>query len=113
MKRRTKIVAGGSLAAGLVIAAAGLAMATGNDTDTPLAGSDLDHATRSALEHTGGGTVLETEQGDGGAAYSVEIRLDDGAVVEVSLDHDFAVIGQESDEDAAGGSEGAEGATDD
>jgi uncharacterized membrane protein YkoI len=110
MNRRTKLVAGGALAAVLAIAAAGLAMATGNDSDTPLAGSDLDRATRAALEHTGGGTVLETEQGDGGAAYSVEIRQDDGSVVEVSLDEAFTVIGQESDDD---GAHDADGATDD
>ena len=39
-----------------------------------------------ALEHTGGGTVTESEIGDDGAAYSVEVRLADGSQVEVNLE---------------------------
>lgn len=73
--------------------------AEGNDTDTPLTGSDLDKAVAAALEHTGGGEVTETEVGDDGAAYGVEIRLDDGSQVEVNLDADFNVTGQENDDD--------------
>jgi uncharacterized membrane protein YkoI len=112
MTRRTQLVAGGALAAALLIAAAGMAMANGNDgdTDAPLTGSDLDRATAAALEHVGGGTVIETEAGDDGAAYGVEIRRDDGTVVEVSLDESFAVINQQTDDD---GADGADGTTDD
>ena len=112
MTRRTQLLAGGTLAAALLIAAAGMAMANGNDADTdaPLTGSDLDRATAAALQHVGGGTVIETEVGDDGAAYGVEIRLDDGTVVEVSLDETFTVINQVSDDD---GAEGADGTTDD
>ena len=40
--------------------------------------------------------------GDDGAAYSVEVRLDDGQQVEVNLDSDFNVIGSEPDDDGAG-----------
>ena len=65
---------------------AGVAIATGaGDTDQPLTGSTLDRARAAALEFTGGGTVTETEAGDDGAAYGVEVRLDDGRVVEVRL----------------------------
>jgi hypothetical protein len=45
-------------------------------------------------------TVLETEAGDDGAAYGVEVRLADGSVVEVHLDKAFQVIGQEADDDS-------------
>ncbi len=70
-----------------------------NDSDTPLTGTDLDQAVAAALEHTGGGDVTETEVGDDGAAYGVEIRLSDGSQVEVNLDADFNVIGSEADDD--------------
>lgn len=69
------------------------------DSDTPLTGSALDTAVAAALDHTGGGEVTETEIGDDGAAYGVEIRLDDGSEVEVNLDSDFNVIGSEPDDD--------------
>ena len=70
-----------------------------NDSDTPLTGTELDQAVAAALEHTGGGEITETEVGDGGAAYGVEIRLADGSQVEVNLDADFNVIGSEGDDD--------------
>lgn len=70
-----------------------------NDSDTPLTGSDLDLAVAAALKHTGEGEVTETEVGDDGAAYGVEIRLPDGSQVEVNLDADFTVIGSEADDD--------------
>ena len=43
--------------------------------------------------------MTETETGDDGAAYSVEVRLDNGSQVEVNLDTDFTVIGQSPDDD--------------
>ena len=55
---------------------------------------------QAALEHVGQGTVIETEMGDDGAAYGVEIRLRDGSVVEVELDENFNVSGTESDDDS-------------
>lgn len=70
-----------------------------NDSDTPLTGTDLDQAVAAALAHTGEGEVTETEVGDDGAAYGVEIRLADGSQVEVNLDADFNVIGSEPDDD--------------
>jgi hypothetical protein len=70
-----------------------------NDSDdVPLSGSAYDRATRAALAHTGGGTVTETEAGDDGAAYEVEIRLPNGREVEINLDADFRVISQEDDD---------------
>jgi hypothetical protein len=95
------IVALGGASAGIAVAAA-----AGGGDDAPITGSALDRATAAALRHTGGGTVVETEVGDDGAAYGVEVRLDDGSVVEVSLDETFKVIGNEADDDGAGGEDG-------
>jgi hypothetical protein len=99
MDRRTKWIAGGALAVALVGGGTGIAIAMGADDDAPLVGSDLERATAAALAETGGGTVTETEVGDDGAAYSVEVRLEDGSQVEVNLDEDFKVIGRASDDD--------------
>ncbi len=111
MDRRTKWITGGALALVLVGGGTGVAIATGaGDTDRPLAGSTLDRARSAALEFTGGGTVIETEAGDDGAAYGVEMRLDDGRVVEVRLDANFKVISHEADDD---GSDGQDGSSDD
>jgi hypothetical protein len=93
-------IVGGTVALAAVAGGAGFAIAGGGD-EQPLTGSDLGQATAATLEHTGGGTVIETEVGDDGAAFGVEIRLDDGSVVEVALDEDFQVIGEESDDDSA------------
>jgi len=102
--RRTPwIIAGALLALAVIGGGAGVVVATGGDDDQPLTGSALEQATQAALAHTGGGTVVETEAGDGGAAYGVEVRLDDGSVVEVNLDENFKVIRQESDDDGTNG----------
>ena len=95
-------IAGAVLAVILVAGAGGIAVATGavGDDDQPLTGSTYDRAVEAALEHTGGGEVTETEAGDDGAAYGVEIRLPDGRQVEVNLDENFNVIGQEDDDDS-------------
>ena len=112
MDRRKKLIVGSIVALAVIGGGTGIAIATGLGDDEPLTGSTLELATAAALEHTGGGTVIESEAGDGGAAYGVEIRLDDGRVVEVALDENFDVIGQESDEEGANEHED-EGAADD
>lgn len=101
MERRTKLIAAVSAVAVAGAAALGVAAAT-DDDDRPLEGETLEKATAAALEATGGGEVVETEIGDDGAAYGVEVRLDDGRVFEVNLNDDFEVIGQERDEDVPG-----------
>ena len=50
--------------------------------------------------------MTETETGDDGAAYSVEVELANGNQVEVDLDENFDVIGQESDDDSANDEQG-------
>jgi uncharacterized membrane protein YkoI len=98
--RKTRVwIVGGALAVALIGGGAAIAVAGGGDDDRPLTGSNLEKATAAALAHTGGGTVIETEVGDDGAAYGVEIRRDDGSVVEVNLDTNFNVIGDEADDD--------------
>jgi uncharacterized membrane protein YkoI len=83
----------------LAVAGGLAAAAGGGDTDQELTGATRDRAAAGALAATGGGTVLETEAGDDGAAYGVEVRLPDGRQLEVTLDQSFKVVGQEPDED--------------
>ncbi|PZF82446.1 hypothetical protein C1I92_16600 [Jiangella anatolica] len=85
------------------MAAGGIATigaAAGGDDDggeRPITGDALDRAAAAALEHTGGGAVTATELGDEEGYYEVEVTLDDGTQVDVHLDRDFAVLGDESD----------------
>jgi len=102
MDRRTRWITGGAVALAIMGGGTGIAIATSGDDDTPLRGSTLEQATAAALAAVGSGTVTETEVGDDGAAYSVEIRLDDGSQVEVGLDEDFNVIARTGDDDGPG-----------
>lgn len=106
-----KLVLGAAVVVTLGAAAAGIAVAAGGDDEKPLTGATLERATAAALRHTGGGTATETETGDDGASYEVEVRLANGRQVEVRLDESFNVLGQEADDDGAGDQE--EGQDDD
>jgi hypothetical protein len=106
--RRRMIVIGASVAAVAALAVGGVAWATSGGDEAPLSGDAKTKAVEAAVAHVGGGTVVETEAGDDGAAYGVEIRLGDGSVVEVQLDETFAVIGQERDDDTKGEESGAD-----
>jgi hypothetical protein len=99
VKRKIPLIAGVIVA--LAALSAGIAIAAGGGGEAPLTASTLEKATAAALDYTGGGAVTETEVGDEGAAYSVEIRLEDGTNVEVSIDGNFQVIGQAADDDGA------------
>jgi uncharacterized membrane protein YkoI len=103
MTRRTRrlvLIAALAVLVGAVSAGIAIAAGAGGD-DQPLTGSTLAKATAAALASTGGGTVVESEVGDDGAAYEVEVRLADGSQVEVQLDSSFDVIGSEADDDGA------------
>jgi hypothetical protein len=107
MEKRTKIAIG--MAAGVVVVVAGgagaaVAAGGGDDGEEPITGDALDKASAAALEHTGGGRVTETEVGDEESLYEVEVTLDDGSQVDVQLDEDFDVVGDERDD--AGEDEG-------
>ena len=108
-RRKLWFIAGAVLALAIIGGGAGAVVATTvGDDDQPIPGTARDQAIAAALDHTGGGTVTETEVGDDGAAYGVEVRLDDGTQVEVNLDENFNVIGQENDDDGAGDEDGAD-----
>lgn len=102
MTGRRKLVAGAIAAVVVIGAGTGVVLASAGDDDKPLTGTDLERATEAALDHVGGGEVIETEIGDDGAAYGVEVRRADGSVVEVNLDSGFDVIGSEADDDSGG-----------
>ncbi len=101
--RRNQIIAAlaGVLLVGAV-AGTGFAVANGGD-DQPLTGNTYDRAVEAALEAHPGGEVTETEIGDDGAAYEVELRFADGSQIEVQLDDGFNVVGSEADDDGPTG----------
>jgi hypothetical protein len=96
---RTAIIGGAVLLA--AAAGTGIAVASGggDDDEPPITGGELDRASAAALEHTGGGTVTETEIGDEESWYEVEVTLEDGSQVDVQLDQQFNVVGAETDEE--------------
>jgi uncharacterized membrane protein YkoI len=97
----------GLIAAGVVavLGAGGAAVAIGTDeagdddaTQRSITGSALQNASDAALEHTGGGTVTETEVGDEESYYEVEVTTDEGQQ-DVQLDRSFNVVSSEGDSD--------------
>jgi uncharacterized membrane protein YkoI len=107
MQKKTKLITAATIAVAALAVGAGVGIASGGDDDKPLRGSDYDRATAAALEHVDG-SVTETEVGDGGAAYEVEIRRTDGTQIEVQLDSNFKVIESENDDDGPNDRDGAE-----
>ena len=111
MNRKTKF--GIAAAAALVVTgvASGVAIAGGSDPsdptsdDVPLTGTTLQQASQAALDATGGGKVISSEEGNEGIAYELEIRTTDGTTVEVQLDKSFTVTHQQVDTPDQGGSE--------
>jgi uncharacterized membrane protein YkoI len=73
------------------------AQSNGDDSEPPITGEALERASEAALAHTGGGRVTETEMGDEESYYEVEVTLDDGTQIDVQLDEDFNVVGDEED----------------
>lgn len=98
------VVIAGGLGAGPAASQIGPVVSQDGDDDE-LTGPTRDQAVDAALKATGGGTVTDTEVGDDGAAYGVEVLLSDGREVEVNLDRDLNVIGQEADDDSVGDDE--------
>ena len=93
----------GGTGAGIAVAKGG-----GDDDDQPITGPALAECTAAALAGHPDGTVTETEVGDDGATYGVEIRLADGSEIEVNLDENCRVIGQEADDDGLNDEDGPE-----
>ena len=94
----------------LVGGGTGVAIATGAGTRTGPHGLDAGPGPRGRA----GVHRRRNRHGDRGwrrrAAYGVEVRLNDGRVVEVRLDANFQVLGHEADDD---GSEDQDGSSDD
>lgn len=88
--------------AALTLTAGGTMAGGGDDNEAPISGSALERASAAALAHTGEGHVSETEVGDEESLYEVEVTLDDGSQVDVQLDADFNVVGDEADNESEG-----------
>ena len=103
MRFSNRIAAVVAVAVLVVAAVGGVAFASGGDDDEELTGETREKAIAAALAFTGGqGTVVETEVGDDGAAYGVEIRFEDGREFEINLNDKFEVINSELDDDELG-----------
>jgi len=98
MSKTMKIVAAGAAIAGLVAGGAAIATAgSEGDSEQPISGTELEKAEAAALDHTGGGTVTDTEVGDEESLYEVEVTMNDGSQVDVQLNADFDVVGEETE----------------
>jgi uncharacterized membrane protein YkoI len=111
---RTLVIAA-AVAMLVALGGAGIAYANGGaDSEEQLTGPDAQKAKSAAIAAVGGGTVTEVERDDGddgygtsgGGVYEVEVTRDNGSQVEVHLDGDYNVVGQEADEDGANDKDG-------
>ena len=101
MQRQSKFAIGVAAAVAAAALGTGAAIASSDDdsSERSITGSALERASAVALEHTGGGTVTETEVGDEESFYEVEVKREDGSQVDVQLDRDFNVVSIEGDND--------------
>jgi Peptidase propeptide and YPEB domain len=92
----------------VVLGGAGIAYANGGGSEEQLTGPDAEKAKNAALAAVGGGSVTEVERDDGygTGAFEVEVQRDDGSQVEVHLDGDYNVVGQEADDDGPSDQDG-------
>jgi uncharacterized membrane protein YkoI len=97
----------------LALGAAGIAYANGGDSEEQVTGPDAQKAKSAATSAVGGGTVTELERDDGddgygtSGVYEVEVTREDGTQLEVHLDGDYNVLGQEADEDGPNDNDGS------
>jgi len=90
-KKIILIAAGAAVVVGL--AGAGIGFAVSNNDDDTLSGETLDRASNAALAEVGRGTVTSAERtDDGGPAYNLEIRLENGDEIDVELNDAFDVV---------------------
>ena len=108
---RTLVIAA-AVAMLLALGGAGIAYANGGDSEEQVTGPDAEKAKSAAIAAVGGGTVTEVErdEGDDGygtsGVYEVEVTREDGSQLEVHLDGDYNVVGQEADEDGPNDNDG-------
>ena len=105
---RTLVIAAAVVAMLLALGGAGIAYANGGDSEEQLTGPEADEAKSAAIAAVGGGTVTEVERDDGNGtgAFEVEVTRNDGSQLEVHLDGDYNVVGQEADEDGPNDNDG-------
>ena len=105
---RTLVIAA-AVAMLLALGAAGIAYANGGDSEEQLTGPEAEKAKSAAIAAAGGGTVTEVERDDGNGtgAFEVEVTRDDGSQLEVHLDSDYDVVGQQADEDGPNDKDGS------
>jgi hypothetical protein len=104
---RTLVIAA-AVAMLLALGGAGIAYANGGDSEEQLSGPEAQKAKSAAIAAVGGGTVSEVERDDGNGtgAFEVEVTREDGSQLEVHLDSDYDVIGQQADEDGPNDKDG-------
>jgi uncharacterized membrane protein YkoI len=105
---RTLVIAAAVVAMLVALGGAGIAYANGTDSEEQVTGPDAEKAKSAAIAEVGGGTVTEVERDDGNGtgAFEVEVTRDDGSQLEVHLDGDYDVVGQEADEDGPNDNDG-------
>jgi hypothetical protein len=105
---RTLVIAAAVVAMLLAPLGAGIAYANGGDSEEQLTGPEAEKAKSAAIAAVGGGTVTEVERDDGNGtgAFEVEVTREDGSQLEVHLDGDYNVVGQEADEDGPNDNDG-------
>lgn len=99
MKKKT-IWISAAVAAAVVLGGTGAAVALTEpfEQEDALTGTVLQKASKAALAEVGEGTVTEAEADDEGTgAYEVEVTLENGDEVSVTLDSSYAVIGTENE----------------
>jgi hypothetical protein len=103
---RTLVIA--AAVAMLLALGGGIAYANGGDSEEQVTGPDAEKAKSAAIAAVGGGTVTEVERDDGygTGVFEVEVKRDDGSQVEMHLDRDLNVVGQEADEDGPSDKDG-------
>lgn len=103
MSRTRKLVVAGVVGTVVALGAGGAAIASGgadsgDDGDVSVTGSQADHATKAALEITGGGHANSVERdSENGATWEVEVTKPDGQTVDVRLDEGYHLVVVESD----------------
>jgi uncharacterized membrane protein YkoI len=106
------LVIAATIAMLVALGAAGIAYANGTDSEEQVTSPEAEKAKSAAIAAVGGGTVTEVERDDGddgygtSGVYEVELKREDGSQLEVHLDGDYDVVGQEADEDGPNDNDG-------
>ena len=104
--RYKKLILAGAAVAALGVGGTALAGSVGSDDGNgkgddgagmPITGSQLDKASRIAIDHVGGGRVTGSELQDEEGYYEIEVTKDDGSQVDVHLDSSYNVLNAKGD----------------